>query len=82
MARNLETVGDIEKLREMLIEWLEIEYHLKELQRSIKLCGPHAEAFIETEKLILYILYLEQRVGLKMLTLTCGEGLHHFRSRT
>jgi hypothetical protein len=49
-AGNLETVGDLEELREMLIEQLETEYHLKELQWSIKFCGPHADAFVESEK--------------------------------
>jgi hypothetical protein len=50
MARNLETVADLEELCKMLIERLEIECHLKELQQSIKNCGPHAEAFVESER--------------------------------
>jgi hypothetical protein len=78
MERNIDATGDLEELRVILIERLEIEHHLKELQLSFKLCGSHVDAFVESHKLIPCIVHLEQRVGLKMLTLTCAEGLNSF----
>jgi hypothetical protein len=78
MARNLETDGDLQELREILIERLENEYNLKELQLYISLCGPHVDVYVESHKIITCILHLEQHVGLKIITLICAEGLDRY----
>jgi hypothetical protein len=78
IERDIDATGELEELCVILIERLEIKNHLKELQLSIKLCGPHVDAFVESHKLIPCIPHLEQRVGLKMLTLTYTEGRNRF----
>jgi hypothetical protein len=67
MERNVDSMGDLEELRVILIERQDIEHHLKELQLSIKICGPHVDPFVESHKLIMCELHLEQRVGLECL---------------
>jgi hypothetical protein len=55
--------GDLDGLRLLLIERLQIEHDLNELQDAIVACAPHEDACVDPTKLIPCSLHLEMRWG-------------------
>jgi hypothetical protein len=78
IVRSMQFDGDLDELRLLLIERLQMEHDLNELQDAIILCAPHADAFVDPAKLIPCSLHLQMRMGLKMSTKILAERLNSY----
>jgi hypothetical protein len=77
IARVMTFDGNLDELRLLLIECLQMSHTLNELQDTITACAPHADAFVNPTKLICS-LHLEMRMGLKKSTVILAEGLNSY----
>jgi hypothetical protein len=76
IVRGMQFDGDLDELRLLLIERLQMEHDLNELQDAIMACAPHADVCVDPAKLIPCSLHLEMRMWLKMSTMIWAEGLN------
>jgi hypothetical protein len=76
IMRGMQYDGDLDELRLLLIERLQMEHDLNELHDAIMAYEPRVDALVDPEKLIPCSLHLEMRIGLKMSTMSLAEGLN------
>jgi hypothetical protein len=78
IVRGIEFDGDLDELRLLLIERLQMEHDSNELQDDIAACAPRADAFVNPVELIQCSLHLEMRMRLKISTMILDEGLNSY----